>query len=131
MFTSTGILRYGDDPCKLVLEIDQQISDYYLRLLPKSISYNRQKYRAHVSVVRKEIPVNMEFWRKYEGEEVEFFYEGIVRFSENYCWLNVFSVRLEEIRLELGLPVDSPFTLPPAGFSKCYHTTIGNFKNGT
>jgi hypothetical protein len=43
--------------------------------------------------------------------------------------LNVFSVRLEEIRAELGLPVDAPFHQPPVGFKKTFHITIGNLKN--
>jgi hypothetical protein len=29
----------------------------------------------------------------------------------------------------LGLPVSSEYTLPPEGFVKCFHMTIGNFKN--
>lgn len=128
MFTSTGIIRYHDNPYKLVVDIDQEISNYYRSLLPKCIKPNRQRYEAHISVVRKEIPINLQFWKKYEGEEVEFCYTNQVFFSDNYCWLNVFCIRLEEIRLELGLPVSSIYTLPPEGFTKCFHSTIGNFK---
>lgn len=123
---SNGILRYH--PNKLIVEVDQGINDYYRKLIPKWIKTNKQMYAAHISVVRKEIPPNMQYWGKYDGDEVEFYYENIIRFGTVYCWLNVFSTRLEEIRLELGLPVSSMYTLPPEGFAKCFHTTIGNFK---
>lgn len=129
--TSTGVLRYSyaeDYGYKLVLNIDQQISEYYRSLLPKWIKSNRQLYPAHVSIVRKEVPTNLGYWGRYEGEEVEFSYTHEIFFSEVYCWLNVFCNRLELIRMELGLPISSPFTRPPAGFLKCFHTTIANFK---
>jgi hypothetical protein len=128
MFTSTGILKYHDNPYKLIVEIDQNISDYYRSLIPKWIKSNRQMYSAHISVVRNEMPINLQYWGKYEGEEIEFIYTPGVQFGKVYCWLNVWCKRLEEIRLELGLPVSSQFTLPPEGFVKCFHTTLGNFK---
>lgn len=129
---ATGILHYSRGEhggFRLVVNVDQQISEYYRSLIPKYISLNKQRYPAHISVVRKEVPVNLEFWEKYDGQEVEYFYSPIVCFGRVYCWLNVFSQRLEEIRLELGLPVSSEYTLPPEGFVKCFHMTIGNFKN--
>lgn len=126
---STGILKYY--PNKLIVEIDQEISNYYRKLIPKWIKTNKQMYQAHISVVRNEIPPNMQYWDKYEGNEIEFYYENIVRFGTVYCWLNVFSTRLEEIRIELGLPVSSMYTLPPEGFTKCFHATLGNFKGLT
>lgn len=129
MFRSTGILRYHNEPVlKLVVDVDQAISDYYRSLLPPYKKANPQRYGAHISVVRKEIPPNMQFWGKYEGEEVEFFYAPGVQFGKVYCWLNVWCNRLEEIRIELGLPVTSEYTLPPEGFVKCFHSTIGNYK---
>lgn len=130
MFNSTGILKYHNNPYKLIVEIDQNICDYYRSLIPKWIKTNRQMYSAHISVVRNEVPVNLEHWGKYEGEEIEFLYENEIKFGAVYCWLNVWCKRLEEIRLELGLPVSSPYTLPPEGFAKCFHSTLGNFKNG-
>ena len=127
LFISSGYLRYH--PNKLILEIDQQLVDYYRALVPKSIGLSRQRHDAHISVVRKETPPLMEFWEKYEGELIEFCYDPIIKNGEIYYWLNVFCVRLEEIRKELGLPVSSPYTRPPDGFSKCFHTTIGNIKH--
>ena len=131
IYPATGILHYSRGEhggYRLVLNVDQQISEYYRSLIPKYISINKQRYNAHISVVRKETPIHLDFWGKYDGQEVEYFYSPIVHFGKVYCWLNVFSQRLEEIRLELGLPVSSEYTLPPEGFVKCFHMTLGNMK---
>ncbi len=87
-------------------------------------------YTAHISIVRKEIPPNNEFWGKYENQEVGFFYSPNVHLSDVYCWLNCFSKRLEEIRVELGLSSISSFPMPEEGkgFDWSFHMTIGNFK---
>lgn len=127
LFTSVGKLRYGYT--NLVLDVDQGISDYYRAMLPKWVRTNKQMYPAHISVVRKETPPNMEFWRKYDGEEIEFKYSNVIRWSEIYYWLDAWCERLEQIRVELGLPVDSPYTKAPIGFAKTFHVTIGNTKD--
>jgi hypothetical protein len=127
LFTSTGTLRYGYT--NLVLDVDQGIVDYYRAMLPKWVRTNKQMYPAHISVVRKEVPPNMQFWGKYAGEQIEFRYSNVIRNSAMYYWLDAWSERLEQIRLELGLPVDSPFTRPPDGFAKTFHVTIGNTKD--
>ena len=85
-------------------------------------------YDAHISVVRKEEPIHVEYWGRYEGQEVEFRYGHKIYHGEVYWWLNCWCERLEEIRLELGLPVDSPYTRPPDGFAKTFHTTVANSK---
>lgn len=128
---SVGVLRYSRGPhdgFRLVMDADQAIMDYYRDLLPPWKKANPQKYGAHVSVVRKETPVNLEFWGRYEGEEIEFNYPGQVFFGTVYCWLNVFCTRLEEVRTELGLSVSAEYTRPPEGFLKCFHLTLGNYK---
>jgi hypothetical protein len=127
LFTSTGTLRYGYT--NLVLDVNQGIVDYYRALMPKYIYTNRQMYAAHISVIRKEVPTKMELWGKYAGEKVEFKYSNIVHHGEVYYWLNAWCERLEQIRMELGLPVDSPYTRPPDGFAKTFHITLGNVKN--
>ena len=86
-------------------------------------------YPAHVSVVRKEVPPNLEAWGKYENKEVEFYYSPLIHSGTMYYWINVFSVDLEKIRQELGLRVDAPFYQPPEGFAKTFHMTLGNIKN--
>jgi hypothetical protein len=127
LFTSTGVLRYGSS--NVVLDIDQAISDYYRSLMPKWIKTNKQMYPAHISVVRKEpvIP-KMEYWGKHGGEEIEFSYSNVVRNGTVYYWIDAWSKRLEEVRLELGLTVDSPYTRPPDGMLETFHITIGNTK---
>lgn len=128
---STGILRYGQGNAgvKLIVEVDPGIATLYKSLIPKYYTLNPQKYAPHISVVRKEQPPNMNLWGKYDGLPVDFYYDGIIHSGTVYWWLNAFSVRLEEIRLELGLPVSSPYTLPPDGFGKCFHITLGNQKS--
>jgi hypothetical protein len=131
LFESVGVLRYTikeEYGYRLVLEVDQGISDFYRALIPKWIKTNKQMYRAHISVVRYEVPPNLDAWGKYEGEEVKFLYSNYINNGTVYWWLNAFCTRLEEIRVELGLPVSSQYTLPPEGFTKCFHMTIGNNK---
>lgn len=126
LFKSTGILRYGRE--NLVLDVDQEIVRYYRNLLPKSIRTNTQMYNAHISVVRKENP-NMEFWNKHAGEEIEFEYTHVVRNGTLYFWVDAFSKRLEDIRVELGLPIISPYIEPPKDYKHTFHITIGNKKD--
>lgn len=127
---SSGVLKYSPEPNNLRVVVDPEIYKYYRSLIPKWFKTQPQMYEPHVSVVRREpvIP-NIAVWGKYEGEEIEFEYSHEVFAGEVYCWLNVFCVRLEEIRRELGLRIDSPFTRPPDGYEKCFHMTLGNRKN--
>jgi hypothetical protein len=114
----------------LVVNADQELSNYYRVLIPKWKNAKSQMYPAHITVVREglEEPKNLEFWGKYQGEKIEFYYSPEVQEGTVYFWLNIFSVRLEEIRIELGLSVHSEYTLPPEGFTKCFHMTVGNKK---
>lgn len=128
MFQSTAIIRYFDNPCKVVAEVDPEIVEYYRWLVPKWINLQRQKYAPHISVVRKEQP-QMNRWREYEGKEVEFQYSGEVQFGKVYAWLNVYSKVLEQLRLTLGLSASSEITRPPEGYDWSFHITIGNFKH--
>lgn len=131
MFTSVGKLYYSENPIKLVLNVDQQISDYYRATLPKALTQkiflNKQKYPAHISIVRKEIPPNMAVWRKYQGQRVKFQYEHGVDWNKTYFWINVWSDDIEKIRNELGLKNTSPYTRSPDGTHR-FHITIGNVK---
>jgi hypothetical protein len=134
LYWSKGRLRYGKDNNgipKLTLEIDSGIVDLYLALIPKWVGTPaRQKYPPHISVVRKEPDLpNPEKWGLHEGKEIAFAYSPVVRKGTVYWWLNAFSKELEEVRLELGLPVSSPYTRPPEGYDKCFHITIGNSKS--
>lgn len=131
MYKSTGTIKYDTlQGYRLVIEVDQELADYYRALIPKWKPVQRSRWRAHITVVRpeKEIPPILEPWGKYEGEPLTFFYAPGVHEGKVYYWLNIWCVKLEEIRRELGLPVISEYTLPPEGFTKCFHCTIANKK---
>jgi len=128
---SDGTLRYshaGDAGFKLVLEVDPGIASFCRAMMPKYITLNPQRYAPHISVVRHEHSVNMEHWGKYEGQQVEFEYTNYVHNGRVYWWINAFSTRLEEIRVELGLYVHDKYTQPPDGYLKCFHITLANCK---
>jgi hypothetical protein len=129
LYESTGVFRY-EGSARLVVETDQGLSDFYRSLIPPWLPCMKPRWPAHITVVReeKEAPVNKEHWGKYDGQEIKFLYDPIVREGKVYYWLNIFCEKLEEIRLELGLPVVSEYTLPPEGFRKCFHMTIANKK---
>lgn len=131
LYKSEGMLRYYSPPYKLIVEVDQEIGRLYRSLIPKYMSVNLPMYPTHITVVRseKETPVILEPWGRYDGEKIEYYYDPEVKIGTVYYWLNVFCRRLEEIRAELGMSVDSIYTKPPEGFLKCFHITIGNSKN--
>lgn len=124
---STGVLRYGDN-WRLVLEIEQELADYYRSLIPRYYGVVRPGYRAHVTVVRpeKEIPPDHSCWGQYEGLVVPFQYSSEIRTCETkrFFWLDVYCRQLELIRLELGLSVRRMFNDPTLGCWKCFHCTI-------
>lgn len=130
LFKCEYIEGYG---YKAYVEVDTEIVRYFRAMIPKWIKTNPQKYSPHISVIRKEKePVNIDVWNKFlqREEMVGFEYENKVNFGTVYCWFNCFSKRLEEIRLEMGLPVSTQYTRPPE-FTNCiktFHCTIGNFK---
>lgn len=128
LFQSTGHIRYGQDG-RLVLDVDQGISDYYRSLIPKCKNVQRPRWNAHVTIVRigKEIPRHKGLWRKYSWQKVDFVYDPYIYEDGLYFWLNVFSKKLEHIRRELGLPMMSTFA-PPKGYDKSFHITIANKK---
>lgn len=128
MFYSTGILIYSNNPYKLIVTVDQEISDYYRSLIPKTFYVRKQLYPAHISVVRNEIPVNIEKWACHHNVIIDFEYEPVIYNDECYYWINAYSSVLEYIRVELGLYPTSEFTKSPDGKHK-FHITIGNIKH--
>lgn len=128
LYTSTGRLRYGRNSWWLCVDCDQGLADYYRALLPKAWNTSRGRYDAHITVARDEEPPNKEFWKKYDGESLEFFYLPGIKQGKIYYWLDIYCVRLEEIRLELGLPVENKFEPPLPGYRKRFHLTIANIK---
>lgn len=125
MFKSNGILKYELSNTvgkKVYVDVDQEISNYYRKLIPKWIIINPQKYKAHISVVRSEkLITNLSNWKKFEDERIDFFYSNEIYNDNNYYWLNVECEILKEIRIGLGLSATVPWT-------NQFHITIGNIK---
>jgi len=121
MIQSFGVLRYYDNWA--VMLIDQQIVEYYFSLIPKYYYPQRQMYAAHMTVVRLsvETPTNRSVWGKYEGEKIMFEYVPVVESGGAYFFLNAYSQRIGDIRVELGLL--------RFRFGDHYHITVGNMKN--
>jgi len=128
LISACGKIIYDDNDYKLYVDIDDDISKFYLSLIPKYIANpNHQKYNAHITVVRNELPINLKNWRKYENYNIDFFYSPNIQTNNIYFWLNVYSSFLINLRKELGLPETSELSRPPSG-EKCFHITIGNLK---
>lgn len=107
---------------KAVVWVDQGISDYYHSLIPKYYYVRRQMYSAHITMVRNNIETpDLKFWNLYQNEQITFFYSNSIKYDGVYFYLDAKSPRMEEIRLELGLP---RFRFD----GKEFHITIGNTK---
>ncbi len=126
-YSTTGALRYSieNGVYKLIVEVDPGIAALARALTP--VKLNKPKYAPHISVVRHEVPPNLDAWGKYQGQLVSFDYCPFVHNDEKYYWLNVYSPALVNIRLTLGLPASSLKSRPPDG-TEIFHMTIGNTK---
>ena len=131
LYTSSGYLSYSGIN-RLVVNIEQDIGHYYRSLIPKWIPTNQPRYPFHITVVRehkeKIEPEFRQFWGKYQDEKIDFFYSPTINCDSVYFWLNIYSLRLEEIRRELGMWWVSRIAIPPAPFKKTFHVTIANRK---
>lgn len=124
MFTSTGIIHYTNDNWVFVY-IDDQLADYYYAMIPKYYKTIKSRRPAHVSVVRpEESIINLENWGKHDGERVSFVYHPDILVEKEFWWFNLWCKEMENIRLELGLSIKSRITIPPSGYSKCFHCTV-------
>jgi hypothetical protein len=123
MFKSAGKLQYSDNPYKLIVEVDSELTDYYRSLVPSIVSLNKPMYPPHISVVRKETPLNLFAWNKHKDRFIFFDYESEIYNDELYYWLNAYSEDLEKIRFELGLPI-----INDGSTRHKFHITLGNLK---
>jgi hypothetical protein len=127
-FKAQGKLEYGPG-IRAVVSVNEDIARYYRRLIPQYLNAKPQAHPAHLTVVRTaiEVPTNMEVWEKYYEEEVEFEYSNKIKFYYPYFFLDAWSLRIGDIREELGL---SRFRIVhPFGYKNCYHITIANVKD--
>lgn len=129
MLTSSGTVHYDtSDRDWVTVNVDQQLADYCFALIPKYYRVVRPRWKAHVTVVRPEdFPENpnMQHWGKHEGEQVNFVYDPTILYEKGFWWFNLWCVTMEDIRRELGLSTKSRITIPPPGYSKAFHCTIG------
>lgn len=126
MFTSTGILHYDPglgskryDPWWALLICDDELARYYAWQLKKHgvevYPNDKGLWGTHVSVLKGAVPENQINWGKYEGYEVEFHYNHLIRYDNGkHAWVDVYSEDLSYIRQELGFD-SKPW----------YHLTIG------
>lgn len=132
-YESKGILRYSIDrtygPKLIVENFPAETAQYYRSLIPKYLGAIAPRYKPHISVVRKDniLAEKMYIWGKHEGEIVDFIYGDQIKTGGLYFWLTVYSLMLEEIRLELGLPLWNELE-KPQGFCQSFHITIANLK---
>ena len=119
-----------------VIDVDREITRYYRwwvdrELLNKTgvqgFGLKQPSWDAHISIIRgegdiKQVPADKlkKLWRKYDGQEVEFFYHHNVRQSgdttgfdrpDHYWFVNVECALGKQIREELGLPSHWKFHL--------------------
>lgn len=129
MFTSTGIVKYrSDDGLWVTVEVDQQLANYYLSLIPKYYKVIKPRWPAHVTVARPEEDLsNLDNWGIHEGESVQFVYDPTILEEKGFWWFNLWCKEMENIRLELGLSIKSRITIPPPGYTKCFHCTVGTY----
>lgn len=130
MFTSKGKLHYEDDgEYRLILKLNQDLVNYYLRLIPPIFGVGRQGWAAHITVVRPGVDTvgKIRYWGDYENEEVEFIYSPYLENGRGFYWFNAWSKRLEQVRTELGLFNVSKYPLIPKGYDKTFHCTVGRY----
>lgn len=107
---------------KIIIPFEEEISSCYRSLIPKYYKVNKQKYPAHISVVRNEIDLF-----EIESNLISFEYENVIYDNGFYFWLRVRSDDLFNLRRNLGLNKTSLITKSPDQ-QHDFHITIGNMK---
>ena len=83
-----GLLNYsnGADGYRLVVDADEEIVNYYRKLVPPWFPLNRTRYPAHITVVREATLPVPELWGVGDGDVIEFEYSPIIRTGEEGPW---------------------------------------------
>ena len=126
LYTSIGKINFFYERKVCVLEIDQQLVNYYYSLIPPYYNKKRQKYSAHITIIRKWEFDYLENDAEEKGQNIQnrplfFLYNGLIKYTHPYFYLQCWSWQIERIRKSFGLKEFRD------GFD-CYHITLGNIK---
>jgi hypothetical protein len=131
-YESKGVLYYNPKRGKnqdaswwLILDVDKELTRYYRWWVMREfgLRLHEPSWNAHATIVRGEAPPNIHAWKKYEGREIVFSVQHVVRQAGDttgwdrpdcYWFVDIFSSELSMIREELGFPPKEK-----------YHITIG------
>lgn len=135
LIKSTGTLRYSPELGKgshtrrdggstqwwLIIDCDPELGRYLRYQFMRGNHYTRSLqsplWGAHVSVIRGEIPANMDAWKHLDGATIDFEYDPAVCETQGFVWCPVRCNQALDLREMLGLAREPE---PPL------HLTIGN-----
>jgi len=126
MYFSSGIIHYDtSDGNRVTVSVEKSIGEYYYALIPRYYRVLKPRWNPHVTVVSPidEI-IYPEKWGDREGQIANFVYDHIVLYEKGFWWFNLWSIEMEDIRKELGMSIKSRVTIPPEGYTKCFHCTV-------
>jgi hypothetical protein len=127
MIKGIGKLVYTEKPYKLIVEVENDLGNYYRSFIPKYFKFQKPMHNTHISVIRSEEICNLHYWGKLNNVEIEFDYDNYIFQNSIYFWLAVECNLLKNIREDLGLPPLSQITKSPCG-NHDFHITIANSK---
>ena len=86
-----------------------------------SLKLQPPMHGSHITVIAGKYEPNHieQYWKKYDGQSVEFQYSPEIGSDDTYFWLPVFCKEFKSVRIELGLTPTIPIP---------WHLTIGNLK---
>lgn len=106
--------------CVALIKTNCDISDYYAWFLKTrfNLKLNPPLRGTHVTFISDRMDRNlfMEASNIFNGKEITFYYQNVLRSNGSHWWLRVWSPEAEDIREALGLTRDPYFGL---------HLTIG------
>lgn len=116
MLTTKG--RLYTDGKKIVANLGWDFGNYYYKLMPKYLNAQRQKFEAHVTIVRS---FEKALIKKQYCGTIDIQYDPMVYYDSPYYFLKCWSDEIGQLRNEVGLPkYRKPFDY--------YHITIANTK---
>lgn len=132
-FSSWGKIVYdparggAQEPWRAVIEVDQDLIDYYryLFLCHYRVSLIKPSWKAHISLIRgveEYTPLVEKFWKKMDGQIVEFHYTHEMFWNNQHVWINSYCEEFFQLREKMGLDythVDN---------QAWGHITIGKFR---